>query len=119
MKIKNSIKLNTAVATVFFMSLLTAAITLIGYRLFRNSAMERYISYTDTVLEYSYRASVQYSFGDMIADREMPPEYEVLREELNRIKESSDIEFLYAIYFENIDDLHSLHYAIRILKDLT
>ena len=95
------------------MSLLTAAITLIGYRLFRNSAMERYISYTDTVLEYSYRASVQYSFGDMIADREMPPEYEVLREELNRIKESSDIEYLYAIYFENIDDLHSLHYAIN------
>lgn len=75
--------------------------------------MERYISYTDTVLEYSYRASVQYSFGDMIADREMPPEYEVLREELNQIKESSDIEYLYAIYFENIDDLHSLHYAIN------
>ena len=113
MKIKNSIKLNTAVATVFFMSLLTAAITLIGYRLFRNSAMERYISYTDTVLEYSYRESVKYSFGDMIAKREMPPDYEVFREELNRIKESSDIEYLYAIYFEDIDDLHSLHYAIN------
>jgi hypothetical protein len=34
----------------------------------------------------------------MIADREMPAEYEEFREELNQIKESSDIEYLYAIY---------------------
>ena len=113
MRLKNSIKLNTAVATVFFMSILTVAISMIGYRLFRNIVIERYISYTDTVLEYSYRASVKYSFGDMIAYRAMPPDYEVFREELNQIKESSDIEYLYAIYFEDIDDLHSLHYAIN------
>lgn len=113
MKIKNSIKVNTAVATLFFMSILTAAITVIGYSLYHHSVMERYITYTDTVLEYAYRISIEYSFGDMIADREMPAEYEEFREELNQIKESSDIEYLYAIYFENIDDMHSLHYAIN------
>ncbi len=43
----------------------------------------------------------------------MPAEYEEFREELNQIKESADIEYLYAIYFENIDDMHSLHYAIN------
>ncbi|SDA09341.1 sigma-B regulation protein RsbU (phosphoserine phosphatase) [Ruminococcus sp. YE71] len=113
MKKGMSIKTKTVIATILFMSILTAAIAVIGYKLYHDSLMRNYITYTDTVLEYSYRSSVRHSFGDMIADREMPPDYEVFREELNQIKDSSDIEYLYAIYFEDIDELHSLHYAIN------
>ena len=40
MKIKNSIKVNTAVATLFFMSILTAAITVIGYSLYHHSGSD-------------------------------------------------------------------------------
>ena len=61
----------------------------------------------------SYIVTDEYSFGDMIAAREMPPEYEELRSLLNRVKENSDIEYLYAIYFENVNDVHSLTYAIN------
>ena len=113
MKKGMSIKTKTAITTILFMSILTAVIAVIGYKLYHDSLMQNYKTYTNTVLEYSYRASVEYSFGDMIADREMPPDYEAFREQLNRIKDSSDIEYLYAIYFEDIDDLHSLHYAIN------
>ena len=108
-----SIKTQAAMTTVFFMGILTVAVAVIGYKLYYDSVMESFTTYAETVLEYAYRAAVRYSFGDMIADRDMPENYEILRSELNQIKDCSDIEYLYAIYFEDIDDLHSLHYAIN------
>ena len=113
MKKGMSIKIKSAVTAIFFMGILTAAIAGIGYKLYHDSVMESYVTYADTVLEYSYRTAREYSFGDMIAKRDMPEGYEEMRLELNKIKESSDIEYLYAIYFEDIDDIHSLHYAIN------
>ena len=107
------IKTKVAITAIVFMVLLTAVISLVGYTLYRSSVMESYRSYADTVLEYAYRMAVKYSFGDMIAAREMPEGYEALRTELNSVKDSSDIEYLYAIYFEDTDDIHSLHYAIN------
>ena len=99
--------------TVFFMGILTAAVAVIGYKLYYDSVMESFTTYAETVLEYAYHSTVKYSFGDMIANREMPEDYEILRSELNQIKDCSEIEYLYAIYFEDMDDLHSLHYAIN------
>ena len=107
------IRTKTALTTVLFMGILTAVIAFVGYRLYYNDIMDSFVNYADTVLEYAYRASVKYSFGDMIADREMPEGYEEFRSELNEIKDSSNIEYLYAIYFEDIEDIHSLNYAIN------
>ena len=108
-----SIKTRAALAAVIFMCILTAVIAGIGYKLYRDSVMESYLTYTDTVLEYAYRASEKYSFGDMIAARDMPEQYEQFRSELNTVKDSSKIEYLYAVYFDDINDMHSLHYAIN------
>ena len=108
-----SIKAKAALTAIVFMGILTAAIAAVGYTLYRDSVMESYTAYVDTVLEYAYRAAVDHSFGDMIAARDMPEDYEVFRSELNQIKDSSRIEYLYAIYFEDPDDMHSLHYAIN------
>ena len=108
-----SIKTKAALTAIVFMAVLTAVIALVGYKLYHDSVMDSYVSYSDTVLEYAYRAAERHAFGDMIASREMPEEYEELRAELNEIKDSSTIEYLYAIYFEDIDDIHSLHYAIN------
>ncbi|MCR5611639.1 MAG: serine/threonine-protein phosphatase [Clostridiales bacterium] len=113
MKKGMSIKTKVAITSIVFMVVLTAVIALVGYTLYRNSVMESYTTYADTVLEYAYRETVKYGFGDMIAAREMPEGYEELRTELNRIKDSSKIEYLYAVYFEDIEDIHSLHYAIN------
>ena len=108
-----SIKHRVAITAVIFMGILTAAIAAIGYKLYVDSVMESYIEYADTVLEYVYREASEYAFGDMILDRYMPEAYEKLRSELNKIKDSSNIEYLYAIYFDDVDDIHSLHYAIN------
>lgn len=108
-----SIKTKVAITAILFMAVLTAVIALVGYKLYHDSVMESYVSYAKTVLEYAYRVTEKYAFGDMVASRDMPKGYEELRSELNQIKDSSKIEYLYAIYFEDIDDLHSLHYAIN------
>ena len=99
-----------AVVAIF---VLTIVVVLIGFHLFRNSVMESYEKYVTTVLDYAYSIAEDYAFGDMIAGREMPDGYEKMRGELNRIKENSDISYLYAIYFEDINDIHSLTYAIN------
>ena len=113
MKKGMKIKTKVALMAIAFMGILTAVIAVVGYKLYHDSVMESYITYADTVLEYAYRAAVKHSFGDMIAARDMPEDYETFRTELNEIKDSSRIEYLYAIYFEDIEDLHSLHYAIN------
>ena len=113
MKKRLSIKTKVAISAIAFMGILTLAIATVGYKLYRDSVMESYTTYADTVLEYAVHAAEEYSFGDMIAARQMPEGYEQFRLELNKIKESSRIEYLYAIYFENVSDLNSLHYAIN------
>ena len=107
------IRAKTVFSTVSFTLILTFAIAAIGFKLYKDSVMRSYRSYADTVLKYAYSESVKYSFGDMIAARYMPKNYEELRNELNTIKENSGIEYLYAIYFNDINDIHSLHYAIN------
>ncbi len=65
------------------------------------------------MLEYAYSVAQDYSFGDMITDRDMPEAYEEMRSGLNHVKESSDIDYLYAVYFDDVNDIHSLTYAIN------
>ena len=113
MKKGMGIKTKAAITAIFFMGILTAAIAVIGYKLYHDSVMENYITYSDTVLEYAYRAALRYDFGDMIARRDMPEGYEQLRSELNEVKDCANIEYLYAVYFEDLNDIHSLHYAIN------
>ena len=107
------IKAKVMLASVISITVLVVAIVFVGYRLFELEVMEHYEKYATTVLDYAYAEAGDYSFGDMIAAREMPDGYEDMREGLNRVKENSDIEYLYAVYFDNIDDIHSLTYAIN------
>lgn len=108
-----SIKIVTALYSVAVIVVLTIITVIVGYRLYERHVMEHYSKYTTTVLEYAYTVSEEYSFGDMIADRDMPEAYEQMRAGLNHVKESSDIDYLYAVYFEDINDIHSLTYAIN------
>ncbi|MBO4845892.1 MAG: HD domain-containing protein [Lachnospiraceae bacterium] len=108
-----SIKIVSALYAVIAICILTVAIVFIGYRLFEKHVKENYEKYVTTVLNNAYGITQEHSFGDMIATRTMPEEYEELRDSLNRIKENSDIKYMYAIYFEDIDDLGSLTYAIN------
>lgn len=108
-----SIKIVTAVYSAVVIIVLTIIIVVAGYSLYENHVMENYSKYTTTVLEYACSVAEEYSFGDMIAAREMPEAYEEMRVGLNHVKESSDIDYLYAVYFDDINDINSLTYAIN------
>ena len=117
MKIKKqkglSIKIVAALYSVIAICILTIVVVFGGYRLFEKNVKKNYEKYATTVLDYAYTVTSDHAFGDMIAGREMPDEYETMREALNTIKENSDIEYLYAVYFDDINDIHSLTYAIN------
>lgn len=108
-----SIKFVAAIYAVVAIIVLTAVVVFIGYHLFKRNVAANYEKYVTTVLENAYIITEQYSFGDMIANRDMPEGYEEMREYLNKIKENSEIDYLYAIYFEDVNDIHSLTYAIN------
>lgn len=108
-----SIKVVTALYSAVVIIAVTTIIVLVGYSLYEKHVMDNYTKYTDTVLEYAYSVVRDYSFGDMIKAREMPESYEEVRAGLNHVKESSDIDYLYAVYFEDINDIRSLTYAIN------
>lgn len=108
-----SIKIVTAVYSAVVIIVLTIVIVVAGYSLYENHVMENYKKYVTTVLEYAYTVADEYSFGDMITAREMPGAYEEMRAGLNHVKESSDIDYLYAVYFDDINDTGSLKYAIN------
>ena len=108
-----SIKIVTAVYSAVVIIVLTIVIVVAGYSLYENHVMENYKKYVTTVLEYAYTVADEYSFGDMITAREMPDAYEEMRAGLNHVKESSDIDYLYAVYFDDVNDISSLIYAIN------
>ena len=108
-----SIKLKVAVTAVVAISILTVIIVVFGYQLFESNVMESYGKYVTTVLDYAYKVTEDYKFGDMIKKRDMPEDYEEMRKGLNRVKDCSTIEYLYAVYFNDINDVHSLTYAIN------
>ena len=108
-----SIKLTAAIYSVTAILLLTIVVMFIGYYFYKKNVNANYEKYTTTVLDNAYNITEDFAFGDMIANREMPEAYEKMRERLNRVKENSDIEYLYAIYFDDINDIHSLTYAIN------
>ncbi len=108
-----SIKIVTALYSAVVIVVLTIIIVIVGYSLYEKHVMEHYNKYTTTVLEYAYTVAQEYSFGDMITAREMPEEYEEMRAGLNHVKESSDIDYLYAVYFDDANDVNSLTYAIN------
>ena len=108
-----SIKLVAALYSVIAILVLTVVIVLTGYFFYQRNVKASYEKYATTVLNNAYSITEEYVFGDMIASRGMPDGYEEMREHLNKVKENSDIEYLYAIYFDDINDIHSLTYAIN------
>ena len=108
-----SIKALTAIYSATAIIILTTVLVILGYNLYEKHVKETYTKYSDTVLNYAYSITEEYAFGDMIAAREMPEEYEQMREKLNKVKENSDIDYLYAVYFDDINDTGSLTYAIN------
>lgn len=109
----SGIKTKVIIITALAMSLLTILISAIGYVKFDQNVLSGYITYAELIIKVTDTVFRNYKVGDMIVDRDMPPEYERTRHAINGIKEDADIKYLYAVYFEDIHDLHSICYVIN------
>ncbi len=114
---KKSIKTTVGFFTVLAMAILTVLIVMIGYFQFNVNVLENYIKYATLVTKESIIVIDEYKIGDLVENREMGEIYEAARLELNKIKNNSDIKYIYAICFDDINDLNTVSYIINAKTD--
>lgn len=118
MKKRIGIRIRVASLTIIAMFLLTAVIAGIGYRRFRLNVLQTYYKYAETVIGLANSVFEETDMGDLVDARSMGPKYEEARAGLNNIKNNCDVKYLYAVYFDDINDINSLCYIINGKSDL-
>ncbi len=111
------IKVKVSILTILAMGLLTAIIAWIGYTKFNANVLESYVKYAQTICECENSILEEYNIGDMVNTGVMGETYDLARRDLNRLKNDSDIMYIYALYFEDLNDIHSNHYIINGKND--
>ncbi len=117
MKHAMGLKKRVILLTVVVMSALTAILTVVGYTQFSRNVYEGYVKYAAAAVNAASAAFRKYSMGDLVAARSMGEDYDAARMEINTVKNSADIRYLYAVYFEDLDDLASACYVINAKSD--
>ncbi len=112
---KRTLKLKgrVAVITLIAMVALTFMLQVIAYMLFSKNVRDSYVDYATAALNEAEAAFEKNCMGDLISAQSMDEGYEETRIELNRIKNSMEIKYLYSLYFEDIHDLSTACYAIN------
>lgn len=110
---KSGIKKKVMIMTAISMVLLTAVVAGIGYVMFNSYVLAKYAKYAEMVVNCSETIFEEYNMGDMIERREMNENYEVCRDELNQLKDNADIKYLYSVFFDDLNDIHSVRYSIN------
>lgn len=109
----SGIKRKVTIMTAIAMGLLTIIISAIGYFKFDSNVLQKYVKYAEMVVNSASTIFEKNHMGDMIKRRAMDDNYEDIRLLLNEIKDNSDIKYLYAVYFEDPDDIKTVTYAIN------
>ena len=117
MKKRSGLRFRVVIMTIIIMSILAFSIALIGYRQYYENVLNNYVKYASLAVGLTSEVWEEYRLGDMLVRREMDPDYEAARLELNKIKNHADIKYLFAIYFEDLNDLHSVCYVINAKSD--
>ena len=107
------LKSKVVIITVVAMTALTAALQAIGYYRFNQNVYSNYVKYATFAVEEAVLILDKYSIGDAVIRGEMSDDYEKARLELNEVKTSAEIGYLYAVYFEDIEDIKSACYVIN------
>ncbi len=107
------IRQKIALISVVCMFILTFIIASIGYVQYNENVTATYVRYAEMVIESANYVFEDYKLGDMIVNRKQGEGYDEARQDLNRIKNASDVKYLYSIYFEDLNDIHSGHYVIN------
>ena len=116
---KKSVRIRTKVVllTTFAMSILTMIISTIGYSRFNDNVVESYAKYAVAAVKSADSVFDTCGMGDLIDQRQMGPDYDAARDGINEIKNNFDINYLYGVYYEDVDDLYSLCYVINAKSD--
>ncbi|MBR5969316.1 MAG: PP2C family protein-serine/threonine phosphatase [Lachnospiraceae bacterium] len=117
MKKSFGIKGKVALITTASMLVLTVVIAWVGYTQFNRNVLESYVKYATLVTESANHVFERFNMGDILVKGEMDAAYDEARLELNAIKNHADIKYLYAVYFEDLDDPSSLCYVINGKSD--
>ena len=110
---KFGLKYRVAVYCVLFTLLLTFAIGFTSYEQFRQTITERYYDYAKTILSLTESYCEKYDIAEAVQTGEMGENYQRTRDGLNTIKENSSIAYVYAVYFEDLNDPYSMCYVIN------
>ncbi|MBR4710720.1 MAG: serine/threonine-protein phosphatase [Clostridia bacterium] len=112
-KRKFGLKYRVGLYCVLFTVLLASALSFASYRQFRRTITDRYYAYAATVLDLARSYLDRNGIADEIRAGEMGEGYQKTREDLNMLKENSDIAYVYAVYFERLSDPGSMRYVIN------
>lgn len=113
MKTKVSIKTRMILFSVAITLVLSGSIGYIGYRNYYSNILEKYKEYAETIVRMEETVLQNDEFAEIVSCGEMDDRYEDARIRLNSIKDNSNIDYIYALYFEDSNDTGSMKYVIN------
>lgn len=108
-----SLKRKVVIGCVLFTVILTLAIGASGYYQYYKNMTQKYHEYSGTIVKICESIFEKHHMAELIQNETMDESYDAVREELNTIKENSNIAYLFGVYFEDISDIDSLCFAIN------
>ena len=107
------LKYKVAAYCILFTMLLTFALGFSSYRQFRTTITERYYAYAETILNLAESSFIENDVAAAVQTGVMDEGYQRTRAELNALKENSSIAYVYAVYFEDLNDPSSMCFVIN------
>ncbi|MDO4804430.1 MAG: PP2C family protein-serine/threonine phosphatase [Lachnospiraceae bacterium] len=108
---KIGLKVRVISLCIIFTILLAGSLGYLGFRLYKNGLNEKYCRYADALIGMTDYQLAKYDMPKMIRDQSMGPDYYAVGDTLNDMKEKTNVAYIFVIYFDDLDDLYSIHYA--------
>ncbi|NLB17665.1 MAG: SpoIIE family protein phosphatase, partial [Syntrophomonadaceae bacterium] len=108
-------KLSTkiVVCCVVFTTILGVVVAWLGYDTFRDSLLERYQVYVNSIIEVAVEDIDGDDMHVCIDTLQKSDSYEETQNALNTVKEKTEMEYVYMIYFPNPEDSQHMAYVLN------
>lgn len=101
------------ICCVVFTTILSVIIAWLGYNTYKRSLLERYQVYTDSIIRVAVSDIDADDMRACIESRQKSAGYERTQKALNIVKENSEMEFVYVVYFPDMEDPQQMAYALN------
>lgn len=108
-------KLSTkiVVCCVVFTTILSIVIGWLGYKTYSESVLERYHVYVDSIIKVAASSIDGDDMRTCIDTLQKSDIYEQTQTDLNTVKEETEMEFIYMVYFPDPDDPYNMAYVLN------